>query len=232
MLRKPLVGLYFFLVLFLALGLVASCGGGGGGSSSSGGTTYTLSGTVTGAVLQGVTITVSGAGSTTTNTSGAYSIAGLANGYYTVTASKPSYTFSPANQVVAINYANATAANFVSENAYSISGKIADGSAVGIQDVTMTLTGAGLASALTVTTDASGNYLFSGLVTNGTYTLQPSKSEQNCVCGSIMGGCGLTVTQTYGFSPASRSMTVSGSNATSVDFTGTYPAPWRGACPT
>jgi hypothetical protein len=35
MLRKPMVGLYLCLVLFLASGLVASCGGAGGGGSSS-----------------------------------------------------------------------------------------------------------------------------------------------------------------------------------------------------
>ncbi len=231
MVRKRVFGLYLCLVLLLALGLVASCGGGGGGSSNNANShTYTLSGVVSGAVQPGVTITLSGAGtgSTTTNASGAYSLSGLANGYYTVTASKSNYAFTPASQVVGINYANATA-NFVSENVYSISGNVADGSvSAGIQDVTMTLTGAGLASALTVTTDVSGNYAFSGLVTNGTYTLTPSKGVSYTYCITLTGYA------SYTFSPTSIVVSVSGADTPSENFIGTAPSygPSRGyACP-
>ena len=63
--------------------------------------------------------------------------------------------------------------------------------------VTMTLTGAASA---TTTTDASGNYIFTGL-TNGNYTVTPGKA-----------GCS--------FTPANNSLNLSGGNVTSINFTG------------
>jgi hypothetical protein len=231
MLRKPVVGLYLCLVLFLALGLVASCGGGGGGSSNNTNSpTYTLSGTISGAVQPGVTITLSGAGSGTTSTdaSGHYSFSGLGNGAYTVTASKANYAFTPASQPVLINNASGTNINFAGANAYSISGNVVNGSALPIAGVTMTLTGGNLASAMTAMTDASGNYVFNGLVTNGTYTLTPSKSESYTYCTTLTGYA------SYTFSPTSVVVSVSGADTPGENFTGTAPSygPPRGyACP-
>jgi hypothetical protein len=77
--------------------------------------TYTISGTVTGDVLAGVTITVlydSVLGDTTTNTSGNYTFSGLINGTYTVTPSKAGYTFSPSSTPVIISDADVTGVNF------------------------------------------------------------------------------------------------------------------------
>ncbi len=76
--------------------------------------TYSLSGTVSGAVTSGVTITLSGAASktTTTGTGGTYTFTGLANGSYTVTPSLAGYTFSPASTSVTINGANQSGVNF------------------------------------------------------------------------------------------------------------------------
>jgi hypothetical protein len=62
----------------------------------------------------------------------------------------------------------------------------------------LTLSGAGTGTA---TGDASGNYSFASLA-NGTYTVTPSRSG-------------------YTFSPVSQTVTVSGANVTSVNFTGT-----------
>jgi uncharacterized protein (TIGR03437 family) len=61
---------------------------------------------------------------------------------------------------------------------------------------TMTLSGPVSA---TITADASGNYIFSG-VANGTYTVTPSKSG-------------------YTFSPTSQSVTISSANLTAINFT-------------
>src|SRR6185437_2162252 len=61
--------------------------------------TFSLSGTIgPTAAGNGATVTLSGTSSatTTTNSSGAYSFSGLANGTYTVTPRHAGYTFSPA----------------------------------------------------------------------------------------------------------------------------------------
>jgi hypothetical protein len=75
--------------------------------------TYSISGTVTANSLglAGVTISTTGA-STTTDSSGAYTLAGLVNGSYTVTPSLTGYTFSPTARTPIINNANVTAQNF------------------------------------------------------------------------------------------------------------------------
>ncbi len=164
-------------------------------------TTYTISGTVSGDVANGVTMTLSGAdtGTATTNSSGNYSFSGLANGTYTVTPSLSGYTFSPSSQSVTINGANRTGINFtataIPPATYSISGTVSGDVANG---VTMTLSGADTGTA---TTNSSGNYSFSGLA-NGTYTVTPSLSG-------------------YTFSPSSQSVTINGANRTGINFTAT-----------
>jgi len=79
--------------------------------------TYSISGTVSGAVLSGVTITLSGAGSatTTTNASGNYSFPYIVDGSYTVTPSLTGYTFSPTNAAVSIDGADITITNFAED---------------------------------------------------------------------------------------------------------------------
>jgi hypothetical protein len=100
------------LGVFLTL-LFSGCGGGGGGGGG-GIPTYSISGTVSGAVLQGVTIALSGSASatTTTDASGNYSFTGLANGSYMVTPSLTGYIFSPTTISVTVSSANSTGNNF------------------------------------------------------------------------------------------------------------------------
>jgi uncharacterized protein (TIGR03437 family) len=81
-----------------------------------------------------------------------------------------------------------------SATTWSISGSTSSAGA----GATVTLSGAASAA---VTADASGNYSFTGL-SNGTYTVAPSKSG-------------------YTFTPANRTVTVSGANVTAVNFTAT-----------
>ncbi len=81
---------------------------------------------------------------------------------------------------------------------YTISGAITTAAGAGISGVTVS-TGSN-----STNTDASGAYTLSG-VTNGTYTLTPSRSG-------------------FTFSPATRSVTVNDANVTGQNFTGTPPA--------
>ncbi|MFZ2948283.1 MAG: SUMF1/EgtB/PvdO family nonheme iron enzyme [Desulfuromonadaceae bacterium] len=78
--------------------------------------TYSISGSVTDGVspLPGVTVTLTGSGSTatTTNSSGYYSFSGAQNGDYTLAPSKTDYTFSPATLAVTVNGADQSAMNF------------------------------------------------------------------------------------------------------------------------
>ena len=172
-------------------------------TATTSGTTYSISGKVTlsGSGLSGVTMTLSGSGSETTETdsSGDYTFSGLSNGTYTITPSKSGYTFTPVSKSVTISGSNKTGQNFTATAiaTYSISGTVTL-SGSGLSDVTMTLTGSGSG---TTTTDTSGNYTFSGL-SNGTYTVTPSKSG-------------------YTFTPTSKSVTISGSNKTGQNFIAT-----------
>ena len=63
-----------------------------------------ITGTVSGTGSSGVVITLSGdkSTSTTTDSSGNYSFAGLGNGSYTVTPSLAGYTFNPTSTTVSI----------------------------------------------------------------------------------------------------------------------------------
>lgn len=109
------------LMLLLCVFFCVSCGGGGGNDGSGTNTnttvtTYTLSGSVSGSIAGGVTITISGgsAYSTTTDASGSYSFTGLSAGTYTVTPTRTGYTFSPTSSAFTITNSNITATNFTS----------------------------------------------------------------------------------------------------------------------
>lgn len=77
--------------------------------------TYTLSGTVSGSVMAGVTITLNGAnlGSALTDLSGNYTFAGLVSGTYTVNASLAGYAFT-APRIVSLGTADSTGVDFTS----------------------------------------------------------------------------------------------------------------------
>ena len=139
---------------------------------------------------------------TVTDASGNYSFTGLSNGSYTVTPSNAGYTFNPASQPVTLNGASQSGINFTAQAAatYTISGAISP-SASG-SGVTITLSGA---SSGTTATDSNGNYSFTQLV-NGTYQITPSRSG-------------------FVFTPASQSVTLSGSSMSGVNFTAAAGSP-------
>src|SRR5205807_1221677 len=81
---------------------------------------------------------------------------------------------------------------------FTISGRVADGGSNGISGVTMSLSGS---ATDTKTTDANGNYSFTGLGCGGNYTVMPSKSG-------------------FSFTPPSQTFNTLTANQT-ADFTGT-----------
>jgi Putative Ig domain/IPT/TIG domain len=90
-------------------------------------TNCSLSGTVTGPWVSGVTISLTGtaSASTTTATNGTYSFASLAAGSYTITPTLAGYTYTPAPPTIAIS--SNTVQNFVEMPviaSYSISGTV------------------------------------------------------------------------------------------------------------
>ncbi len=159
--------------------------------------TYTISGTVSGAVQVGVAISLSGdaTASTTTDASGQYVLAGLADGNYTVTATRSGFTFTPPSRAVTVTGANATGKNFVAASAavtYTLSGVVSGDI---LQGVTINLAGSATTS---TTTDVAGNYSLSGLA-NGSYTVTP-----------VLSG--------YAFNPTQKPVTINGTNSTANNF--------------
>ena len=163
--------------------------------------TFSLSGTITPAAGgNGATLTLSGAasGSTTANSSGAFSFSGLKDGIYTLTPSRTGYTFSPTSQNVTVNGATVAGVSFTATQqanpTFSISGTISP--VAGGNGAMVTLSGAASAS---TTANSSGDYTFNGL-SNGTYTVTPSLAG-------------------YSYNPASQNTTVNGANVGGINFT-------------
>jgi hypothetical protein len=80
------------------------------------GTYFTISGTVSGTTVGGITISLSGPlnAATQTDSSGRYNFAGLPNGSYSVSAYKAGEVLSPPSQSVTVSGANVTNINFTS----------------------------------------------------------------------------------------------------------------------
>ena len=105
------------LTMFLATVLLgAACGGGNHQVP-----TCAISGTVTGAVSAGVTLTLSGAqtGTATSDATGKYEFARLARGDYTVTPAKADYVFSSAAATVTVNCVEVSTLDFIASVAAS-----------------------------------------------------------------------------------------------------------------
>jgi parallel beta-helix repeat protein len=162
-------------------------------------TTFSISGTVSpSASGTGTTVRLGGpvSATTTADSSGNYSFAGLASGSYTVVPNKSGFTFSPPNAQATVNGSNVTGVNFAatgSTTTFSISGTIS--SAANGFGTTVTLGGSASATA---TANSAGSYSFTGLA-NGSYTVTPAKNG-------------------FTFSPANTQTTVNGANIAGVNF--------------
>jgi YD repeat-containing protein len=98
------------------------------------------------------------------------------------------------NCVITMNNDTTVTAGF--NGKYSISGRVITSARTSLEGVTISASGANTGTA---TTDNSGKYTVTGL-TNGTYTLVPSKTG-------------------YSFTPANRAVTIKGANVIRQDFT-------------
>ena len=110
---------------------------------------------------------------------------------YGSSSSFPAGAWNFSNYWVDLVFSPATSSSS-SASTYSLSGSVSGSAA------TVTLSGAG---SRVTTTDAGGNYAFSGLL-NGSYTVTPSESG-------------------YAFTPATATVSVNNSNKTGVNFTAT-----------
>ena len=205
------LGIAVMMVLLVSM-LFGMAGCGGGGSAGAGGTgndntnSHSISGQVTlnGSPLSGVTVSPGTGSSATTDTTGNYTIVGLVNGSYTVTATKTGYNIS-SSQTVTINSSNVSGVNFtataIAVPTYSISGKVTTSGLYPISGVTV------IAGGVSATTDTNGNYTIAGLI-NGSYA----------VSAQLFGSTS--------FSPSpGRAVTVNGSDVSGVNFTANNPTP-------
>lgn len=142
--------------------------------------TFNMTGTVSGAQLQGVKISLTGAAttSTTTSTSGNYTFTALPTGSYTVVPSLSGSTFNPVSNIVTISGANVTVDNFAETintlGTFSISGTVSGAAGTAVQNVVITLSALSGVNTGSALTDPNGHYSFSGLAAGtGTITVTP-----------------------------------------------------------
>ena len=169
---------------------------------------FSLSGTVrdgSGNPVGGVTLATRDA-MTTSGNDGRYTLANLAGGSYTVTASRAEMAFaSVKSQPVVVNHTagSATGVDFVGTvDTYTVVGAVTNSAGGGgLSGVTVTAAAGGATT--TATTGSDGSYTLTGLVA-GTYSLTASLAE-------------------YTFLPASRTATVNQTvgGAKGKNFTGT-----------
>ncbi|HYY95977.1 MAG TPA: carboxypeptidase regulatory-like domain-containing protein, partial [Pyrinomonadaceae bacterium] len=140
---------------------------------------HSLGGRVVGAAgagLPGVAVTLSGARSSTTTTdaAGNFSFVDLPRGAtYTLTPSLRFYASAPASQTFDNLSADGSVVFNMSPATHTVGGRVTENGA-GLGGVTVTLSGA---KSVTAATDADGNYSFTNLNADGSYTVAASKTH-------------------------------------------------------
>lgn len=155
--------------------------------------TLSIRGTVTFRSLGLAGVSVAAGGKTaTTASNGAYTLAGLGPGSYTVRPARAGYAFTPISRAATLSTASVTGINFTAGGALTLSGTITYQNRA-LAGVAVTAAGR------TLTTSTAGTYSFTGL-TPGAYTVRPAKTG-------------------YAFTPASRSFSLTTTSAAGVNFT-------------
>ena len=141
------------------------------------------------------------AGSTLTNSSGAYTLSNLAPKSYAVVASYPGYI--PVGRNIEVGAGAAASGKlFLGTGSGQFQGAVSDRSGVALSIATVHLVGSASTSAFdeTITTDASGKY-YSGSVPGGTYQLTATAAGYNSLVVTASVGSGATLTQNFGLTP-------------------------------
>ncbi len=160
---------------------------------------HAISGSISGPGAAGATVLLSGASEAAVQAddAGRYSFAELADGGYTVTASRTGYTFAPATHPVTVAGSDVAGQDFVAAagGGHTIAGAVTGAVASGVR---LALTGPGVV-ATAATTGDGGAYRFDGYP-DGEYTVTPSLAG-------------------YLFSPTSRVVNVAAGDVAGEDFT-------------
>jgi uncharacterized protein (UPF0264 family) len=164
------------------------------------GGSYTISGRITNAsnvAMQNVSVTRTGSNTAVlTNSAGYFTFTNVPAGTYTLTPSLSGYGFTPGTRSVTVTSANVSGQNFVASTGYTIMGRISNTSGVAIPNVSVSRTG----SANAVLTNSAGYFTFTS-VPAGSYTITPSLAD-------------------YGFTPGTRSVTITNANVTGQNYVG------------
>src|SRR6266851_3319947 len=163
----------------------------------------TITGTVTdagtAAPISGATVSYSG-GSTTTNSSGVYTLANVTEGSYSVTAGATGYV-SQSRTVTVGPGATATQNFALTAQVTQLSGTVTDASTS--RPIAGATVSAGTSSAVT---DANGAYTIAGLAP-GTYTATATASGYASQSASVTLTAGATTTQNFALTPPNGAIT-------------------------
>ena len=144
---------------------------------------YSVSGTISGASVSGVEVTLSGSSlakalTQVTGADGKYSFSQLKPGNYSIQPSKTGFKFNPATKTIDVKDTSLTGQNFTasadSTKSFSISGAIT-GPGLDLSGVKVVLTGGTPSITREMLTSGDGKYSFAQLQP-GSYKIQPSKT--------------------------------------------------------
>ena len=144
---------------------------------------YSVSGTISGASVSGVEVTLSGSSlskalTQVTGADGKYSFSQLKPGNYSIQPSKTGFKFNPATKTIDVKDTSLTGQNFTasadSTKSFSISGAIT-GPGLDLSGVKVVLTGGTPSITREMLTSGDGQYSFAQLQP-GSYKIQPSKT--------------------------------------------------------